>query len=62
MPSDYIIDYSPTLGGWCVYEQVAYADYQVRYGPFPTCGEAEDAFERLFPMYSEAEYERLIDE
>lgn len=44
---DLIIEHSPMHGGWCVYEQVAYADYEVRRGPFPYQDQAEDALKEL---------------
>lgn len=44
---DLIVDHSPMQGGWCVYEQVAYADYDVVRGPFPTQDEAQEALEEM---------------
>ncbi len=44
---DFIIEHSPMLGGWCVYEQVAYADYEVKAGPFPHQDQAKTALEEL---------------
>lgn len=31
---DFIVGHSEMHGGWCVYEQAAYADYEVLRGPF----------------------------
>jgi hypothetical protein len=44
---DFIIEHSPMQGGWCVYEQVAYAEYDVVAGPFPYQDQAETALEEL---------------
>ena len=42
-----IVGHSEMQGGWCVYEHVAHADYDVRRGPFATETEANAALSLL---------------
>ena len=42
-----IVGHSETRGGWCVFEQSAYADYDLRRGPFPSEDQAIAALSEM---------------